>query len=74
MIKSTFLELQFGYRQIVYFYSIASRIPPCLGLASGSLASWRMVGLVGQAGLVCMAGLVCIVGLVCMAVLVYMVV
>ena len=41
--------------------SIASRIPPGLGLASGVLAIWCLLGLVGLVGLARLAGLVCLV-------------
>ena len=46
--------------------SIASRIPPGLGLASGVLAVWGLSGLVCLIGLVCLAGFVCLAGLVCL--------
>ena len=40
--------------------SIASRIPPGLGLASVVLAVWCLLGLVGLVGLARLAGLVCL--------------
>ena len=42
--------------------SIASRIPPGLGLASGVMAVWRLLGLVCVVGFACLAGLVCRIG------------
>ena len=47
-------------------YSIAPRIPPCLGLASGVLAVWCLLSLECLVGLVCLAGLVGLGGLVCL--------
>ena len=48
-------------------YSIASRIPPGLGLASGVLAVWCLLGLACLVGLVCLARLVCLAGLILLA-------
>ena len=66
-LKDVIIEDAHGAMHRRSLYSIASRIPPGLGLAIGVLAVWFLLGLACLVGLVCLAGLVRLAGLVCLA-------